>query len=512
MAIKVMPHSDDAEISVLGCIMLTDSVQHEIFAVLKADDFYADVHRTIFDEMYQIYNANKTLDYVTLVDVLERKELLESVGGISYVTKVATSMPSAANYKSYVEMVMRDSMLRQVINACQSIAEKAYNETEAEEVLQYAEKTIYDIAQRKSTSSLAHIKDVLPAVVERFDKIARDKSAFSGIKTGFYALDRLTNGLQNSDLILLAARPSVGKTAFAMNIVQHVASVEKKKVAVFSLEMGKEQLAQRSLCSLAKVSMEKAIKGEMNSGEWKAIWASKNLLQESDIFIDDSSLNTPMDILGKCRRLKREQGLDLVMIDYLQLMSTGNAKDGRQNEVSEMSRKLKVMARELNIPVLVLSQLSRAVDKRTDHRPILSDLRESGAIEQDADIVMFLHKPFMYNDTQVSEAEKSVAELIVAKHRNGALDTIKLKWVGENASFRNMDKDSDMAELEKSMPENFCAPSSGVVEIPPEAGYPNEPSSAMSLDDYQDAELDIENCNAPDEIVPITDPSLSDIF
>lgn len=509
MAVRVMPHSDDAEVSVLGCVLLTDNIQHNVFAVLKADDFYADVHRTIFAEMLELYNANKPIDFVTLVDALERKELIESVGGISYITKVANSMPSAVNYKHYVDIVTRDSMLRQVINACQTIAEKAYNETEAEDVLQFAEKAIYDIAQRKNTSSLVHIKDVLPVVIDKFDRIARDKTAFSGIKTGFYALDRLTNGLQNSDLILLAARPSVGKTAFAMNIVQHVASVEKKKVAVFSLEMGKEQLAQRSLCSIAKVSMAKAIKGEMNSGEWKAIWASKNLLQECDIFIDDSSLNTPMDIMGKCRRLKREKGLDMVMVDYLQLMSGNNTKDGRQNEVADMSRKLKVMARELNIPVLVLSQLSRAVDKRTDHRPILSDLRESGSIEQDADIVMFLHKPFMYNDTQVSEAEKSIAELIVAKHRNGALDTIKLKWVGENASFRNMDKDADMATLEQSAPEDFGAPPAEV-DIPPE--HEEIFTDSQLLDDYQDAELDIENCGAPDEIVPITDPSLSDIF
>ena len=502
-----MPHSDDAEISVLGCILLNNNVQHEIFSRLKPTDFYADVHRTIYEEMLNIYNDNKPVDFVTLVDSLERKEILDSVGGISYITKVNNSMPSAANYMQYVEMVERDSILRQVIDVCQSIAEKCYNETDAENVLQYAEKSIYDISQRKSTSSLVHIKDVLPSVVDRFDKIARDKNAFLGIKTGFYALDRLTNGLQNSDLILLAARPSVGKTAFAMNIIQHVASVEKKKCAVFSLEMGKEQLAQRSLCSLAKVSMAKAMKGEMTSGEWKAIWAAKNLLQESDIYVDDSSMNTPMDILGKCRRLKREKGLDLVMVDYLQLMNSGNSKESRQNEVSEMSRLLKVMARELNIPVLVLSQLSRAVEKRPDHRPMLSDLRESGAIEQDADIVMFLHKPFMYADTQVSEAEKTIAELIVAKHRNGALDNIKLKWVGENATFRNMDKDSDMAELERSMPASYDQSN---VNANNDAFFAESTSS--SLDEYQDAPLDIENVDAPDEIVPITDTSLSDIF
>ena len=285
MAIRVMPHSDDAEISVLGCLLINNNIQHDIFSKLRAIDFYADVHRTIYENMQELYLAQKPVDFVTLVDALERKEILDSVGGISYVTKVANSMPSTANYKQYVEMVERDSMLRQVIDICQNIAEKCYNGLDAEEVLQFAEKAIYDVAQKKNNSSLVHIKEVLPSVVERFDAIARDKNAFLGIKTGFYALDRLTNGLQNSDLILLAARPSVGKTAFAMNIIQHVASVEKKKCAVFSLEMGKEQLAQRSLCSLAKVSMAKAMKGEMNAGEWKALWAAKNLLQECDIFV-----------------------------------------------------------------------------------------------------------------------------------------------------------------------------------------------------------------------------------
>jgi len=510
MAIRVMPHSDEAEISILGCILLNNNIQHDIFSHLTEKDFYADVHGTIYAQMVELYNAQKPVDFVSLVDILERKELIDSVGGISYITKIASSMPSAVNYKQYVEMVERDSILRQIINVCQGIAEQCYNSTDAEDVLQFAEKAIYDVAQRKETTDLVHIREALPTVVDKFDKIARDKNAFLGIKTGFYALDRLTNGLQNSDLILLAARPSVGKTAFAMNIIQHIASVEKKKCAVFSLEMGKEQLAQRSLCSLAKVSMEKAMKGEMSTNEWKAIWAAKNALQECDIYIDDSSLNTPMDVLGKCRRLKREKGLDFVMIDYLQLMSSGKNNESRQNEVSEMSRLLKVMARELNIPVLVLSQLSRAVEKRTDHKPILSDLRESGSIEQDADIVMFLHKPFMYADTQVSEAEKTVAELIVAKHRNGALDTIKLRWVGENATFRNMDNDSNMKELEKTMP----AERKGDIHLPPEENdaFLNDTSELAPLDAYQDAPLDIENCNAPDEIVPITDTSLSDIF
>ena len=507
---KIQPHNIEAEQAVLGCILIDNQAQIDILALINEEDFYSEAHQQIYKSMIKVYQKSIPVDFVTITDQLEKDGVLEKVGGIDYITFLTNAVPSAANFKHYCEIVKSDSIRRKLIKSGQEIIEDAFDNQDKDKSLQFAEQVIFDISEKESRSSLEHVgknNGAVKNVIDKFSEIAKDPTVLKGIPTGYTDFDKITNGLQNSDLILLAARPSVGKTAFAMNIIQHVASVEKKKCAVFSLEMGKEQLAQRSLCSLAKVSMSKAMKGEMSAGEWKAIWAAKNLLQDCDIFVDDSSMNTPMDILGKCRRLKREKGLDLVMVDYLQLMNSGNSRESRQNEVSEMSRLLKVMARELNIPVLVLSQLSRAVEKRPDHRPMLSDLRESGAIEQDADIVMFLHKPFMYADTQVSEAEKTVAELIVAKHRNGALDNIKLKWVGENATFRNMDKDSDMAELEKTMPASYGDNNKDEFFSASEIE-----DNENSLDAYQDAPLDLENANAPDEIVPITDSSLSDIF
>jgi replicative DNA helicase len=285
-----------------------------------------------------------------------------------------------------------------------------------------------------------------------------------GLKTGFYNLDKITNGLQKSDLILLAARPSVGKTSFAMNIVNHVAVNEKKHVAVFSLEMPKEQLAQRSLCSTAFVSMSKALKGDLNSKEWEALWEANKKLSESSIYIDDSSLNTPVNILSKCRRLKREKGLDLVMIDYLQLMSSsGRGKENRQQEVSEMSRMLKVAARELNVPIIVLSQLSRAVETRKG-KPVLSDLRESGAIEQDADIVMFLHRNDAVDGDVTTRSD--LVDLIIAKHRNGALADIKLKFISEHTTYVDLNKASDMGSLEDTLPPPVTTGIVNVNELP----------------------------------------------
>lgn len=315
-----------------------------------------------------------------------------------------------------------------------------------------AEKLIFDIAQNEDRTSLEHISPALKEVIEKFDKIAKDGSVLRGIPTGFKDLDRVTNGLQNSDLILLAARPGVGKTSLAMNVVINAAVNEKKRCAIFSLEMPKTQIAQRAVCSVASVSMGRALKGKLSVNEWKAIWAANAKLNESGLYIDDSSMNTPIDILSKCRRLKREGGLDLVMIDYLQLMNSGGkAKDNRQQEISEITRYLKIAARELDVPIILLSQLSRAVETRKgDHRPVLSDLRESGSIEQDADIVMFIYKPEMYNDV-VNEEEPGICELMIAKHRNGALDTIKLRWIGEYTTFKDIDfRESKKATTEEA--------------------------------------------------------------
>ena len=444
--VKMMPHSTEAEQAVLGCLLIDENLPLHVMSALKEEDFYLESHGQIFSAMSNLYNTNRPVDFVTLSDELDKNGTLESVGGIEYITMLTNVVPSSANYGHYVEIVKRDSVLRKLISSGQKIIETAYESEDKTEALGTAEKLIFEIAQNEDRSSLEHIGDALKNVIDKFDKIAKDNTVLRGIPTGFKDLDRVTNGLQNSDLILLAARPGVGKTSFAMNVVTNVAINQGKKCAIFSLEMPNTQLAQRALCSVASVSMAKALKGDLNVEEWKALWAANKKLNDSGLYIDDSSMNTPIDILSKCRRLKRENGLDLVMIDYLQLMNSGGkVKDNRQQEISEITRYLKIAARELNVPIIVLSQLSRAVETRKDHRPVLSDLRESGSIEQDADIVMFIYKADMYNDV-VNEDEPGVCELNIAKHRNGSLETIKLRWIGEFTTFVDFDKKPNLAK------------------------------------------------------------------
>lgn len=448
---RTLPHSIEAEQAVLGCVLIDENeAQIRILDALKEVDFYLSSHKVIFSAMLELYKKNSTIDFITLTAKLEETNTLLDVGGLNYIATLSNIVPSAANYEHYVEIVKKNSILRQLIKAGEKIVEQAYETQDKDASLAFAEKSVFEIAQKEETTDLTHIIKPLQTVLDKFETIQKDPNSLRGLKTGFYGLDKLTNGLQKSDLILLAARPSVGKTSFAMNIVNHIAVHEKKHVAVFSLEMPKEQLAQRSLCSTAFVSMEKALKGDLNTKEWEALWEANKRLSEASIFIDDSSLNTPVNILSKCRRLKREKGLDLVMIDYLQLMSSNNKnKENRQQEVSEMSRMLKVAARELDVPIIVLSQLSRAVETRKG-KPVLSDLRESGAIEQDADIVMFLHR----NDP-VGEEEyvhSSLVDLIVAKHRNGALGTMKLKFISEHTTYVDLNKASDLNSLEDTLP------------------------------------------------------------
>ena len=437
---KMMPHNTEAEQAILGCLLIDENLPLHVMNALNEDDFYLESHSRIFSAMNSLYNSNRPVDFVTLSDELDKTGILETVGGIDYITMLTNVVPSSANYGHYVEIVKRDSVLRKLIASGQKIIETAFASDNKTDALGTAEKLIFEIAQNEDRSSLEHIGDALKNVIDKFDKIAKDNTALRGLSTGFKDLDRVTNGLQNSDLILLAARPGVGKTSFAMNIVTNIAINQGKKCAIFSLEMPNTQLAQRALCSVASVSMAKALKGDLNVEEWKAIWAANKKLNESGLYIDDSSMNTPIDILSKCRRLKRENGLDLVMIDYLQLMNSGGkVKDNRQQEISEITRYLKIAARELNVPIIVLSQLSRAVETRKDHRPQLSDLRESGSIEQDADIVMFIYKADMYNDV-VNEDGPGICELNIAKHRNGSLETIKLRWIGEYTTFVDIDK------------------------------------------------------------------------
>ena len=447
----MLPHNLDAEQALLGCMLIDEKVPMTILSELKSEDFYSNAHKSIFEAMFTVYKKNMPIDFVTVTDELDNQGILNEVGSVAYITSLTNSVPSSANFKHYAELIKRDSMLRKLIAGGQAIVEHSFNTEDKTEAMTFAEKTIFDLSQNEETSHLTSAETALNEVINKFETIEKDKSSLAGIKTGFYGLDLLTNGLQKSDLILLAARPAVGKTSLAMNIVNNIA-LNGGSCAIFSLEMSAAQLMQRAICSTAMVSMSKALKGELSSKEWKLLLEAKDKLSKAKIYIDDSALNTPVDILSKCRRIKREHGLDVVMIDYLQLMSSGNKRtDNRQTEVSEISRNLKIAAKELNVPIICLSQLSRAVEGRKGNRPILSDLRESGAIEQDADIVMFIHNPDKYLEDD-NAIKQGIVELIVAKHRNGPTDTIKLKFISEHTTFCNLDSDANKQSLESQIP------------------------------------------------------------
>lgn len=441
---KIMPNNLDAEQATLGCLLIDSMCQTEIMSILKSEDFYTDSHKNIFTAMYRIFQKNTPIDFVTLTEELEREGKIDAIGGIDYINFLSNVVPSAANFKFYVDIVKSNSVRRMLIKSGQDIIEKAYSDDDKEGVLAFAEASVYGVSEKEDISQLEHVgkpNGAIKAVIDKFDKVSKDPNSLRGLSTGYRDIDAITNGLQNSDLILLAARPSVGKTSFAMNLVTNIAVKEGKSCAVFSLEMSREQLTQRALCSLAKVPMQNALTGKMTNDEWKRIWTATKQLENSKIYVDDSSLTTPATLLSKCRRLKAKEGkLDLIMIDYLQLMTADNKKkENRQSEISEISRNLKVAAKELNVPIIVLSQLSRDIEKREGHRPQLSDLRDSGAIEQDADIVMFLHNPEKYNDTP-TEDEPGVVELIFAKHRNGQVGSVKLRWIGEYTTFVGMEE------------------------------------------------------------------------
>lgn len=438
---EAMPHSLEAEQALLGCILMDTKVQIEIACTLKEEDFYAESHKCIFNAMAELLSQNKSVDLVTLTDVLEKKQSLEQAGGITYITKLADVIPSSANAQRYYDIVTRDSTLRKLIKGSAEIITDCQTSTDKISSLGFAEKTIFDISKQADTSTVKKIGEILPNVMNTLDELSKDGSSIHGIKTQFDGIDNILNGLHKSDLMILAARPAVGKTSFAMNIVENVA-MQGYSCAVFSLEMSNEQLAQRMLCSVANVSMEHAVKGKLDKAEWLRLAKAKQVLNNAKIYIDDSSMITAQEMLSKCRRIKQKYGLDLIMVDYIQLMNPpANKKiDNRQQEITDISRNLKIMAKELNVPVLALSQLSRAVEQRKG-RPQLSDLRESGAIEQDADIVMFIHRPDK-NATEKEIAENkvqaNVAEILIEKHRAGRTGMVKLYFKGECTKFVNL--------------------------------------------------------------------------
>ena len=450
---KMLPNNFEAEQAVLGCALIDSEAALTIISKLEEIDFYNETHRHIFAVIKKLFQNSVTIDFVTVSDELEKQNLINSVGGMAYITSLSNIVPSAASANHYIDIVRRDSVLRQVILACGKTIEKAYDKNSDETILGQAEKAIYEIAEKGQSGALERLEVSVEKVINRFEDIHKDSSVLRGLKTGFYQLDKATNGLQKTDLIILAARPGVGKTSLAMNIVSNAAINHGAKCAVFSLEMGREQLAQRMLCSVANVSMAKALRGDLDEHDWIKIWKADKKLKEADIFVDDNAMNTPSQVLSKCRKLKREKGgLDLVVIDYLGLMKSDSKSDNRQNEVADISRQLKILAKEIEAPVLSLCQLNRSVESRDTKdgkpaKPMLSDLRDSGSIEQDADMVWFIHRDMSAKEISEDKTGNYTAELIIAKFRNGQPGSVFLGWDGSRTSFVNLEKDANEQSL-----------------------------------------------------------------
>ena len=444
---KAMPYNLEAEQSILGCIMIDQVMQMDVVSELNEDDFLMESHKKIFAAMRDIVSQNKPVDLVTLADLLQKDGELERVGGIAYLTELTQKIPSSANYGEYLGITKRDGILRRLITGANKIIEDATDSKDSLASLQYAEKVVFDISEARERHSLDRIGDYFNEVIDKFERIGKDKNALIGLRTGFTRLDYFTNGLQRGNLIILAARPSVGKTTFVMNIAENVATKKNAVVAVFSLEMTKVELAQRMLCSVGSVRMDDALKGrlaDVDPDGFKRLFEAQKLLSQAKIFIDDSTNVTPQDILSKCRRLKARQGgkLDLIVVDHIQLMESAKKEiESRQQEVTDISRNLKMIAKELDVPLIALSQLSRQVTGRKGGKPMLSDLRESGAIEQDADVVMFLHRPEAIVGPQdnADKNQTSLTELIIAKNRNGICDRLELVFNGEMCKFTNYD-------------------------------------------------------------------------
>ena len=429
------PHSIEAEKSILGSMLLSRSAVEQAMETLRGEDFYLARHQDIFDAVRSLYERGDAVDSVTVIDALDRAGKLAAAGGVMYITELSLFVPSAANAAHYIRIVEERSVMRQLIEASSAIASDAFaGEKSLEQILDDAERAIFNISMKKTSDTMVHIRETLMACYNRIGELMKLNGALTGVTTGFRDLDELTSGLQPSDLVIIAGRPSMGKTAFALNLAQNAAIKGKKTVCLFSLEMSREQLVQRMLCSDSGVNMQSVRTGSISDMDLVNIATSLDPLSKADIYIDDSPGCGVAEIRSKCRRLKSRVGLDMIVIDYLQLMQTAGKHDNRVLEISETTRKLKIMARELNVPVILLSQLSRGPEQRSDHRPVMADLRESGAIEQDADVIMLLYRPAVYD-----QSDDNTTEVIVAKHRNGPTATVKLVWLGEKARFEDMD-------------------------------------------------------------------------
>lgn len=435
---KVQPNDTLAEQAVLGSMLSDKDAVQTALETLKPEDFYREDNKEIFAAMEDIYSVGKEVDIITVGEQLKLRGTLERVGGTQNLATLIDNVPTTSNVARYVEIVKQKALSRSIIKVNNDILKVAYDQTEdVDAILEQAEKNIFEIAQNRNTKDYAIMKDILITTLDNIEKMQNKKTRLSGMESGFYDLDEKISGLNNSDLIIVAARPAMGKSAFVLNIATYVAMHNKVPVMVFNLEMSKEQLANRILSGEAEVDNKKIANGDLLPDEYVKVAEGMNRLAGAQLYIDDSSVLSPSEIRAKCRKAKLEKNIGLVIVDYLQLMESKNASGSRQQEISEISRGLKILAKELDVPVIALSQLSRATEARADHKPMLSDLRESGSIEQDADIVLFIHRDDYYD--QESE-NKNTAEIIVAKNRHGETGTVKLGWEGKYTRFSNLAK------------------------------------------------------------------------
>ncbi|MGR8948830.1 MAG: replicative DNA helicase [Gammaproteobacteria bacterium] len=438
-ALKVPPHSIEAEQSVLGGLMIDNDAWLQVSERITEGDFYRRDHNEIFRAVESLANDGKPYDVVTLAEWLQKNESLDSVGGLDYLANLVENTPSAANIAAYADIVRERSVLRSLIRAGTDIADSAYRPEgrNADELLDEAERNVFEIADRESRSrrGFRPVKELLVAALDRIDQLFQQDNPITGVATGYYELDAMTSGLQPSDLVIVAGRPSMGKTAFALNLAQNAAIKEQVGVAIFSMEMPSEQLAMRMLSSLGRIDQHKVRTGRLADDDWPRLTHSVGILSEAKLFIDDTPAMSPGELRSRCRRLAREHGLGMIIIDYLQLMQVSGGGENRATEISEISRSLKALAKELNVPVIALSQLNRSLEQRTDKRPVMSDLRESGAIEQDADVIMFIYRDEVYDEDTM---DKGIAEVIIGKQRNGPIGTRKLRFFGEYTTFENL--------------------------------------------------------------------------
>jgi replicative DNA helicase len=445
---RLPPQNVEAEQSVLGAIILDNESLPKVIEILSTDDFYRETHRRLYGAILSLFEKNEPIDIVTLTDYLRRINELESVGGLSYLSSLASGVLTSANIKYHAKIVREKALLRSLIQTATHIASRVYEDSlDADEMVDYAEKMIFDIADKRTKTSFSSLKDVIKDTFKMIEHLYDKKEAITGVPSGFKDIDELTSGFQSGDLIIIGGRPGMGKTAFALNIAQHVGIDLKEPVAVFSLEMSKEQLALRMLCAESMVDSSRVRKGFIGKQDWPRLTNAAGRLAESPIFIDDSSAITVLEVRAKARRLKMERGaLSLVVVDYLQLMRSRGNFERREQEISEISRSLKALAKELKVPVVALSQLNRGVESRGDRRPTLADLRESGAIEQDADVIIFLYRDEIYNKNNPSN--KGKAEVIIAKQRNGPTGVVNLTYLADNTRFVDFTDVSFEAEEE----------------------------------------------------------------